>query len=259
MTRQKTRLIGATAIAAIAIAGALIAWQASSQSPADPVQLSDKEKLEILNSGDADAITELLDAEEAAAKAQFARERLERQKREAEIQVERAEAEARGAAYWNSFDPDSIDLSGFDFAMAEVGLREERRAMLDKATFVTDFERASEVTYPRSKFDCNRSRFEAIDKLLAERRSEAMKVDASDVARISDYLNHRAALETGDCSCATQMVRPQEAFALIERLANHPSSESLKSAPAREKAMHATGILFLNALEDEKRQLCGRS
>ena len=92
MTPPKTRLIGATAIAALALAGALVAWQASSDSPADLAQLSDADKLEILNSGDADAISELLEAEEAAAQAHFARERLERQKREAEIDVERAEA-----------------------------------------------------------------------------------------------------------------------------------------------------------------------
>ena len=65
MTTPKTRLIGATAIAALALAGALVAWQASSDSPADLAQLSDNDKLEILNSGDADAISELLEAEEA--------------------------------------------------------------------------------------------------------------------------------------------------------------------------------------------------
>ena len=41
MTRPKTRLIGATAIAALAIAGALVAWQESSDSPADLAQDTD--------------------------------------------------------------------------------------------------------------------------------------------------------------------------------------------------------------------------
>lgn len=139
MTPPKTRLIGATAIATLALAGALVAWQASSDSPADLAQLSDDDKLEILNSGDADAISELLEAEEAAAQAHFARERLERQKREAEIDVERAEDRARGAAYWDSFDPDSIDLTGFDFALAKLSTANERRARIAELPIATGF------------------------------------------------------------------------------------------------------------------------
>lgn len=258
MTTPKTRLIGATAIAALALAGALVAWQASSDSPADLAQLSDNDKLEILNSGDADAISELLEAEEAAAQAHFARERLERQKREAEIDVERAEAKARGAAYWDSFDPDSIDLTGFDFSMAEVGLRDERRAMLDNASFVTDFERAGDLTYSRSKFDCDPSRYRRIDRVLTREAALPMPTDASDVARVLDYLADRAALQTGDCSCATQTVPIEKGWRLLARLTNHPSNETISGSFAKDRAMNEIAILFRTALDVEARSFCER-
>lgn len=259
MTPPKTRLIGATAIATLALAGALVAWQASSDSPADLAQLSDDDKLEILNSGDADAISELLEAEEAAAQAHFARERLERQKREAEIDVERAEARARGAAYWDSFDPDSIDLTGFDFALAKLSTANERRARIAELPIATGFDRANEVAYPRSKFDCNAQRYGEIRELLDREAKLTVSVDQHDVARVSDYLSHRAALETGDCSCATLTGRPEQAWDVIKILAVDPSIEQFRGQYARAEAMNIMGILLGNALEAEMRQFCERS
>lgn len=256
MTSQKRRLIGATAIAALALAGALVAWQAASDSPADPGQLTDAEKLEILNSGDAEAITELLEAEEAAAQAQFARERLERQQRLAEIEDERAEAKERGAAYWDSFDPESIDLTGFDFAMAEVTLVDERRATLDMLPIVIGFKRAEEMTHPPSKFDCNSSRYGPIDKFLKRETGLPMPVDASDVSRFLDYLADRAALETGDCSCATQAVPVEKGWGLLKRITHHPSAEAIRGNISKEREMNTVAILFRKALSDEARGFC---
>ncbi|MCT4334730.1 hypothetical protein MU516_17930 [Paracoccus sp. YLB-12] len=256
MTPPKTRLIGATAITALALAGALVAWQASSDSPADLAQLSDDDKLEILNSGDADAISELLEAEEAAAQAHFARERLERQKREAEIDVERAETKARGAAYWDSFDPDSIDLTGFDFAMTDVLSRDERRAILDEASFARDFERASSVTFARSTFDCNSTRFAGIRQLLKDKPDLPLSVDQGVVFSFLNYLASRAALETGDCSCATQHVPPELGWELAERLSQHPSASSISDVFARKNAMQSAANLFFDSLDGEAREFC---
>ncbi|MDP5308807.1 hypothetical protein [Paracoccus spongiarum] len=256
MTTPKTRLIGATAIAALALAGALVAWQASSDSPADLAQLSDDDKLEILNSGDADAVSDLLEAEEAAAQAHFARERLERQKREAEIEVERTEAKARGAAYWDSFNPDSIDLSGFDFAMAEVVSRAERRAMLDKASFVTDFKRAGEMRFPPSRFDCNPSRYTDIRNLMKGIPEMSMPVGLNDVARVLDYLADRAALETGDCSCATQAVPVEIGWEFLKQLTDHPSGQRIRGSMAQSKATKGVGSMFRHTLGAEARQFC---
>ena len=259
MTPPKTRLISATAIAALALAGVLVAWQASSDSPADLAQLSDDDKLEILNSGDADAISELLEAEEAAAQAQFARERLERQKREAEIDVERAETEARGAAYWDSFDTESVDLTGFNFALAKLSPAGERRAKIAELPIATGFGRANEVAYPRSKFDCNAQRYGEIRELLDREAKLMVPVDQHDVARVSDYLSHRAALETGDCSCATLTARPEQAWEIIKMLAVDPSIEQFRGQYARTEAMNILGILLGNALEVEMLQFCERS
>tara|TARA_B000000460_G_scaffold217432_1_gene167465 strand:+ start:114 stop:893 length:780 start_codon:yes stop_codon:yes gene_type:complete len=256
MTTPKTRLIGATAIAALALAGALVAWQASSDSPADLAQLSDDDKLEILNSGDADAIGELLEAEEAAAQAQFARERLERQKREAEIDVERAEARARGAAYWDSFDPDRIDLTGFDFAMAEVLSRDKKRAMLAEASFATDFGRAAEVKFPPSKFECNPSRYTDIREIMKTGGDFAMPIKRNDVARVLDYLADRAALETGDCSCATQAVPVEMGWDVLKRITEHPSGEKIDGSMARRKATSSVSSMFRHTLGEEARHFC---
>ena len=258
MTPPKTRLIGATAIAALALAGALVAWQASSDSPADLAQLSDNDKLEILNSGDADAISELLEAEEAAAQAHFARERLERQKREAEIDVERAEAKARGAAYWDSFDPDSIDLTGFDFTITSISPPEKRREKLAELPIVNGFNRAAEMSHPPSKSDCNPSRYSRIDKLLKREAALPMPVDRQDVARVLDYLADRAALETGDCSCATQTVPIEKGWRLLMRLANHPSGETISGNFAKDRAMNEIAILFRTAMDVEARSFCER-
>lgn len=258
MTPPKTRLIGATAIAALALAGALVAWQASSDSPDDPAQLSDDDKLEILNSDDADAISELLEAEEAAAQARFARERLERQKREAEIDVERTEAKARGAAYWDSFDPESIDLTGFDFAIVSISPPEKRREKLAELPIVSGFDRAAEMTHPPSKFDCNPSRYSQIDKLLKSEASLPMPVDRQDVARMLDYLADRATLETGDCSCATQAVPTEKGWRLLTRLANHPSGETISGNFAKDRATNEIAILFRTAMDVEARNFCER-
>ncbi len=258
MTQQKTRLIGATAIAAIAIAGSLVAWQASSQGAADPAQLSDQEKLDILNSGDADAIAELLEAEEAAAQAQFARERLERQKRKAEIEVERAEAEARGAAYWDSLDVDGIDLTGFDFSLLALSKWSERDAKVADLPLVAGFDRAAEVTRPRSKFDCNPSRYSQIDQFLDREADLPLPADSHDVARALDYLAERAALQTGDCSCASQTVPIEKGWHLLARLANHPSREALSGRFAKDGAMNDMGVLLRGALEVEARSFCER-
>lgn len=258
MMPPKTRLISATAIAALALAGVLVAWQASSDSPADLAQLSDDDKLEILNSGDDDAITELLEAEEAAAQAQFARERLERQKREAEIEVERAEAKARGAAYWDSFDPDSIDLTGFDFAITSISPPEKRREKLAELPVVNGFNRAAEMTHPPSKFDCNPTKFAEIGKVLKSQSDLPMPVDRNDIANLLDYLASRAALQTGDCSCATQAVPPIRGWELARRIAENPTAESIRGSSAKGQAMKKLGATLYYELDAQRRSFCGK-
>ncbi|MFD1797923.1 hypothetical protein FQV27_17805 [Paracoccus aurantiacus] len=258
MTQQKTRLIGATAIAAIAIAGALVAWQAASQGAGDPAQLSDEEKLEILNSGDADAIAELLEAEEAAAQAQFARERLERQKREAEIEVERAEAEARGAAYWDSFDVDEIDLTGFEVAITTFTQPEERQEKLAELPIVAGFDRATEVAHLPSKFECNPRRFGKIGDILKSQPDLSATIDRYDIANLLDYLASRAALETGDCSCATQAVPLSKGEEFARRLFENSVAETTGNSVAGGRIIKRMSAALFYALDAEKRSFCGK-
>jgi hypothetical protein len=258
MTFPNRRLPGTTAMMALALASAVIVGPAAADGTADLAQLSEAEKLEILNSGDSDAITDLLEAEESAAQAEFARERLEREKKLVEIDGQRAEAAERGAAYWDSFDPESIDLTGFDFAIADVGRSEERRAILNQLPIVTGFERAAEVTYPPSKFDCNPARYAELNELLKISPDLPMPIGRNDVARVLDYLADRAALETGDCSCATQAVPVDEGWLLIERLAQHPSGEAIRGKMAKSSATNSISSMFRRALGDEARQFCAR-
>lgn len=256
MSMSHKRLIGSAAIAALAIAGAMFAWRAASDSPEDLAQLSDAEKLEIINGDDADAVAELLEAEEAAAQAEFARERLERQQALAEIEVQRSEAKERGAAYWEDFDPESIDLTGFDFSMAEVLSRDERRAMLDKASFATDFVRADEIRYPPSRFDCNPSRYTDIRNFMKASPDLAMPVSVNDVARVLDYLADRAALETGDCSCATQSVPVEMGWKVLKQITEHPSGETIRGSMAQGRATKGVGSMLRYTLGDEARLFC---
>ena len=256
MTVLKKRFAVTTAMTALALAGALIATQAAPDSTADFSQLSDAEKLKILSSGNADAITELLEAEEAAAQAKFARERLERERKLVEIDAQRAEAAERGAAYWSSFDPGNIDLTGFDFAIADVVMSKERRALLDQLPIVTGFERAAVVTYPPSKFDCDPSRYAEINQLLKISPDLPMPIDRNDVARLLDYLADRAAIETGDCSCATQSVPVDKGWLLIERLAQHPSGEAIRGSMAKSRATNSISSMFRKALSEEARHFC---
>lgn len=258
MSMSHKRLIGTAAIAALAIAGAMFAWRAASDSPEDLAQLSDAEKLEIINGDDADAVAELLEAEEAAAQAEFARRRLERQQALAEIEVQRGEAKERGAAYWEDFDPESIDLTGFDFDITTIPVSEERQAKLAELPIISGFDRAPAMTHPPSKFDCNPSRYGPIDKLLKREAALPMPVDASDVARALDYLADRAALETGDCSCATQTVPVEKGWGLLKRIANHPSGEMIRGSFAKEREMTAVAVLFRTALSDEARSFCAK-
>lgn len=258
MTIPKTRLIGATTIAALALAGALVAWQASFDSPAAMAQLSDDDKLEILNSGDADAISELLEAEEAAAQAHFARERLERQKREDEIDVERTEAKARGAAYWDSFDPESIDLTGFDFAITSISPPEKRREKLAELPIVSGFDRAAEMTHPPSSFDCDPTKFAEIGNVMKSQSDLPMPVDRNDLANLLDYLASRAALQTGDCSCATQAVPPIRGWELARRIAENPTAESIRGSAAKGQAMKKVGATLYYELDAQRRSFCGK-
>lgn len=259
MSMSHKRLIGTAAIAALAIAGAMFAWRAASDSPEDLAQLSDAEKLEIINGDDADAVAELLEAEEAAAQAEFARRRLERQQALAEIEVQRSEAKERGAAYWDDFDPESIDLTGFDFDIAKVTRSSERRAIIAELPIVTGFNRAGEVEYPRSSFDCNPSRYRKIRGLLDREETTPLPVDQYDVARVSDYLSYRVALEKGDCSCATLTSHPEIAWKVIKVLMNDPTIEQFRGDYAKKEAANILGILMGTALEAEVRLFCGGS
>lgn len=256
MSMSHKRLIGTAAVAALTIAGAMFAWRAASDSPEDLAQLSDAEKLEIINGDDADAVAELLEAEEAAAQAEFARRRLERRQALAEIEVQRSEAKERGAAYWDDFDPDSIDLTGFDFDISKIVFSDERDAKFAELPVVTDFERASEMTFPPSKFDCNPSRFADIGALLKSRSPLPMAVDRNDVVRMLDYLGDRAALATGDCSCATQAVPIEAGWQVVERLATHPSGDAISGTSTKDRAISTILVLFRTALEAEVRSLC---
>lgn len=255
MTMPLKPFLGTTALAALAV-GALIAWQAASDSPEDLSQLSDAEKLDIINGEDGDAAAELLEAEEAAAQEKLARERLERGTALAAIEVERAEAHARGATYWDSFDPDSINLTGFDFDITKIALSQERRTKFTELPLVSGFERAREMNFPPSKFDCNPTRYADIGPFLKSNPTLPMPVDRDDVARVLDYLGDRVALETGDCSCAAKAVPVEEGWRLLERLTSHPSGDEIRGNSAKGRAIDTTTVLFRTVLEAEARSFC---
>ena len=256
MSIPHKRLMGTAAVTALAIAGAMFAWRAASDSPEDLAQLSDAEKLEIINGDDADAVAELLEAEEAAAQAEFARRRLERQQALVEIEDQRSEAKERGAAYWGDFDPESINLTGFDFDITTIPVSEERQAKLAELPIVSGFDRAPEMTHPPSKFDCNPTRFREIGDLLKTSPDLPMPVDRNDIANLLDYLAFRAALQTGDCSCATQEVPAIEGWELARRLAEHPSAEKIRGSAAKGRAMKSLGATAFYVLDDEVRSFC---